>query len=151
MGPLEFLVLAYPGAVPGSAAYDAVAPLRASADLRVVDALLVTRTEDGAVTATEPGRPLTEGVGAGGEDGRLIGAEDAEAAAELVAPGSCALLVLVEHLWARAAQEAVEASGGRVAAALRIPADRVERARADHAAATAAGPGSGAGRGPLSA
>ena len=39
--------------------------------------------------------------------------------------GSCALLLVVEHVWAEDAAVAVRAACGRIAGAVRLPADRL--------------------------
>lgn len=56
---------------------------------------------------------------------RLIGPEDIQEAAGLLERGSCALLLVVEHLWAEDAAIAVRAAGGRIVGSVRIPPDRV--------------------------
>lgn len=62
----------------------------------------------------------------------MIGVEDADEIARTLEPGSCALAVLVEHVWAA---DAVRAAG-RLTAAIRIPAEHVDDAAAQHSVAT---------------
>ena len=129
MGPVEFLVLAFPGETIGA---DVVAPLDAlchSGGVRVIDTLIVTKRADGAVESSE----LVEhdhlrNVLTSSDEVNLIGPEDAAEAADLLDPGSSALLVLVEHLWAAEAAIAFRAAGGRIAASVRIPPENITEA-----------------------
>ena len=137
MGPVEFLVLAFPGETIGA---DVIAPLTALRDsggVRVIDTMVVTKASDGSVKAAELAEfeHLWAVVDATGDEVNLMGEEDAAEAAELLEPGSSALLVLVEHLWATAAAEAFRRAGGHVAASVRIPPEFVSEAH--HALATA--------------
>ncbi|MBF9073270.1 DUF6325 family protein [Streptacidiphilus fuscans] len=137
MGPVEFLVLAFPGEQIGP---DVVAPLgalRRAGGVRLIDSLVVTKAGDGTISASElidheHLRAVLPKSGAAGHTGDLVnlmGEEDAAEAAELLEPGSCALLLLVEHVWAAEAAEAFRAANGRVAASVRIPPEHVAEAR----------------------
>lgn len=130
MGPVEFLVLAFPGERIGA---DVVAPLvalRSAGGVRVIDTLVVTKAADGTVGAAELEelehlKDLTQGAA---DTVNLMGPEDAAEAAELLEPGTSALLILVEHTWATAAAEAFRKAGGHVAASVRIPPEYVSEA-----------------------
>ena len=129
MGPVEFLMLAFPGETIGA---DVVAPLDAlchAGGVRVIDSLIVTKRANGAVDTAE----LTDfddlaSVLSSPDEVSLIGQEDAAEAAELLDPGTSALLVLVEHLWAAEAAIAFRAAGGRIAASVRIPPEHITEA-----------------------
>ncbi|QMU67825.1 DUF6325 family protein [Streptacidiphilus sp. P02-A3a] len=129
MGPVEFLVLAFPGETIGA---DVVAPLDSlchTGGVRVIDSLIVTRRATGAVETAE----LTDfehlkSVLTSSDEVNLIGQEDAAEAAGLLEPGTSALLVLVEHLWAAEAAVAFRAAGGRIAASVRIPPEHITEA-----------------------
>ncbi|WP_225804438.1 hypothetical protein [Streptomyces sp. NK15101] len=72
----------------------------------------------------------------------LLGPEAAAEAAETLEPGSCALMLLVEHVRAARAADVIRGAGGRIAGTVRIPSDLVEearRARREAVAAAAAG------------
>ncbi|WP_024756809.1 hypothetical protein [Streptomyces exfoliatus] len=64
-----------------------------------------------------------------GPEANLMGPEDAAEAAETLEPGSCALMLLVEHVWAARAADAIREAGGRVSGTVRISPDHVEQAR----------------------
>lgn len=134
MGPVEFLVLAFPGEQIGP---DVVAPLgalRRAGGVRLIDSLVVTKAADGTISASEliDHEHLRAALGADADTAtpvNLMGGEDAAEAAELLEPGSCALLLLVEHVWAAEAADAFRAANGRVAASVRIPPEHVAEAR----------------------
>ena len=130
MGPVEFLVLAFPGETIGADLIAPLAALRDSGGVRVIDTMVVTKAADGTVTAAElvDLDQLRGVVDPAGNELSLMGEEDAAEAAELLEPGSSALLVLVEHLWATAAAEAFRRAGGHVAASVRIPPEYVSEA-----------------------
>ncbi|WP_329379275.1 DUF6325 family protein [Streptomyces sp. NBC_01351] len=126
MGPVEFIVLAFPEEQLRVPAVEAVMGLRKTGVVRLIDGLVATRTAAGEVLAAEFDEFVElEGLLTGREAARLIGPEDVREAAELLERGSCALLLLVEHVWAEDAAIAVRAAGGRIAGAVRIPVDRV--------------------------
>ncbi|MEY9849271.1 DUF6325 family protein [Streptacidiphilus sp. MAP5-3] len=133
MGPVEFLVLAFPGEQIGP---DVIAPLgalRRAGGVRLIDSLVVTKAADGTISVSEliDHEHLRAALPkSGGADlVHLMGEEDAAEAAELLEPGSCALLLLVEHVWAAEAADAFRAANGRVAASVRIPPEHVAEAR----------------------
>lgn len=127
-GPVEFVVVALPGAgVPDAV----VAEIRRLVESDVVDLLdvaYVAVEPDGEMTTREL-EDLTEefprlaelGLDAPG----LAGAEDLEEVADSIAPGTAAIVLVVEHSWARTFVTAVEDSGAYVLSSERIPAEVV--------------------------
>ncbi|QES48258.1 hypothetical protein DEJ50_10965 [Streptomyces venezuelae] len=126
MGPVEFIVLAFPEEQLRVPAVEAVLGLRKTGNVRLIDGLVATKTAAGEVMAAEfdEFREL-HGLLAGRDVARLIGPEDVQEAADLLDRGSCALLLLVEHVWAADAAVAVRAAGGRIAGSVRIPVERL--------------------------
>lgn len=105
---------------------EAVMGLRKTGVVRLIDGLVTTKTAAGEVTAAEFDEYIElRGLLAGRDVARLIGPEDVREAAELLDRGSCALLLVVEHVWAQDAAVAVRAAGGRIVGSVRIPAERV--------------------------
>ncbi|MFJ5881826.1 DUF6325 family protein [Kitasatospora cineracea] len=141
MGPAELLVLTFPEATISAEAATALVRLRDAAGVRVIDSLAVVRDAEGEATYGE----LTDfehlrGVaGLDAEELPLIGPEDAQEVAELLEPGSAALIVLIEHLWAAEAAAALRAVGGRIASGVRIPPENIEEAVRAAEARVAAG------------
>ncbi|GJF30729.1 DUF1269 domain-containing family protein [Kitasatospora sp. NE20-6] len=130
MGPAELIVLTFPHEVITAEEARALGALRTAGDIRVIDSLVVSRHADGGIGYAEVGEVehLRGTVAAGGHGLPLIGPEDAQEAAGLLEPGTVGVLVLIEHLWARTAAEALAAVGGRIASGVRIPEERIEAA-----------------------
>ncbi|OEJ33719.1 DUF6325 family protein [Streptomyces subrutilus] len=126
MGPVEFIVLAFPEEQLRVPAVEAVMGLRKTGVVRLIDGLVATRTAAGEVLAAEFDEFVElRGLLTGRDVARLIGPEDVQEAAGLLERGNCALLLLVEHVWAEDAAIAVRAAGGRIVGSVRIPPDRV--------------------------
>ncbi|WP_030859213.1 DUF6325 family protein [Streptomyces sp. NRRL F-2747] len=129
MGPVEFIVLAFPEEQLRVPAVEAVMGLRKAGVVRLIDGLVVTKTAGGEVLAAEFDEFMElQGLLRHREAAQLIGAEDVQEAAQLLERGSCALLLLVEHVWAEDAAIAVRAAGGRIVGSVRIPPERTEAA-----------------------
>ncbi|WP_030153668.1 DUF6325 family protein [Streptomyces sp. NRRL S-244] len=129
MGPVEFIVLAFPEEQLRVPAVEAVMGLRKAGVVRLIDGLVVTKTAAGEVLAAEFDEFMELlGLLRHREAAQLIGAEDVEESAQLLERGSCALLLLVEHVWAEDAAIAVRAAGGRIVGSVRIPPERTEAA-----------------------
>ncbi|WP_441248789.1 DUF6325 family protein [Kitasatospora sp. McL0602] len=142
MGPAELLVLTFPQETITVEAASALVKLRTAGDIRVIDSLVVTRHADGEASYGELSdfEHLRGVVVEGSHALPLIGPEDAQEAAELLEPGTVALLVLIEHVWAEAAAEALRSVGGRIASGVRIPPENIEEAvRVAQARVAAAG------------
>ncbi|ROR45233.1 DUF6325 family protein [Kitasatospora cineracea] len=130
MGPAELLVLTFPEATISAEAATALVRLRDAAGVRVIDSLAVLRDAEGEATYGELAdfEHLRGVAGLDAEELPLIGPEDAQEVAELLVPGSAALIVLIEHLWAAEAAAALRAVGGRIASGVRIPPENIEEA-----------------------
>ncbi|MFI6049545.1 DUF6325 family protein [Streptomyces violascens] len=141
MGPVEFIVLAFPEEQLRVRAVASLGALRRSGAVALIDALVVTKTAAGEVLAAELDEfeELQEMLGSR-DATRLIGPEDVAESAGLLDRGNCALLVLVEHLWAAEAAEEVRAAGGRIAGSVRIPPERLAEVKAGLAALAASAP-----------
>ncbi|MET9346925.1 DUF6325 family protein [Streptomyces termitum] len=131
MGPVECVVLAFPGERLKVAAVTALADLRRAGQVRLIDSLVVVKSEAGEVSSSELVEydEYDDATAEIGPEANLLGPEDAAEAAAALEPGSCALMLLVEHIWAADAAEAIREAGGRVAASVRIPDAYVDEAR----------------------
>lgn len=132
VGPVEYLVVAFPGSRFTGAIAPALAEAVASKAVRILDLTFVYRAEDGTLESVEledldPDDLVSfepvEGVVSG-----LLNSEDIRTLGESVAPGSSAALIVWEDLWAVPLTAAVRASGGQVVAHERIPAEVAEAA-----------------------
>ncbi|MDN3496757.1 DUF6325 family protein [Planococcus sp. APC 4015] len=118
-GPVELYLVGFEGEAPDTGVIDALGDLVDAGTVRVLDFLIVSKSEDGDITIAEVedddfALDLHE-VGIAGE-------EDIEELAELVPPGGSAAVVALELVYARALAEKLAASGGVVLSAERIPA-----------------------------
>lgn len=138
VGPVEYLVVAFPGSRFTGAIAPALAEAVASKAVRILDLTFVYRTEDGAIETVEledlDPDDLVSFEPVEGEVTGMLNSEDIRTLGESVPPGSSAALIVWEDLWALPITEAVRASGGRLVAHERIPAEVAEAAVA--AAAT---------------
>jgi len=113
-----------------------IADLRGRGMIRVLDARLFVRGDDGALTEVDlnplladppPGNPVAHLLGLNGGNGNghhsigdpLAGTvgfalEDLRRLTDEIGPGDHAAVVLVEHLWAHRLREAVLDAGGRL-------------------------------------
>lgn len=133
-GPVDVIALAF-----GEPRFDGgvAAELRRLAEqgtVRVLDAMFVTKTEDGRpVTLDIEDIPAEEREAFGfietGTRG-LFDSEDAQTVLEGMAPGSAVVVLAIEHAWAVGLRDALEAAGAQMALDIRIPAAAVDDAYA---------------------
>ncbi|WP_300016671.1 DUF6325 family protein [Pseudonocardia sp.] len=140
-GPVEWVAIVFDGEGVDPAVVPALAGLVDAGTIAILDLLIVAKDADGAVSAVELGELDAEQLAAfDALDGDVLGLlseQDVPIVGEEVPPGSTALVVLWENVWAAAFAQTVRAAGGVLLTHDRIPADIVEQAMA--AAATDAG------------
>jgi Family of unknown function (DUF6325) len=132
LGPIDVVVLAYP---PGAPMTGDAAPilmgLVEDGIIRVFDAMIVMKGEDGSVVGLEAKDLGDKDVGEfklfeGASSGMLTDA-DARQAAEAIEPGWSAAVIVYENRWAAPFAAAVRRNGGEVLDVQRIsPAELVE-------------------------
>lgn len=131
LGPIEVVVLAFPGNRFTGAIVPELERLVADDTISIVDGLLAVKDADGECTFVE-----VDELGGDGDADRLaaifdrvdglISDEDvADLMADLPLESSAALLVF-EHTWVKPLRDAIVASGGELAASYRIPGAVVE-------------------------
>ncbi|WP_326665726.1 DUF6325 family protein [Streptomyces sp. NBC_00385] len=139
VGPVEYLVVAFPGSRFTGAIAPALAEAVASKAVRIIDLTFVHRAEDGAIEIIElddlDPDDLVSFEPVEGEVGGMLNSDDIRTLGESVPPGSSAALIVWEDLWALPLTEAVRASGGQLVAHERIPAEVAEAAVAAAASA----------------
>jgi uncharacterized membrane protein len=135
MGPVEYVVIAFPGNRFKGEIVPAVAELVDNDVVRILDVAFIKKDADGNVTMFE--YDVLEDVLAygfadvDGEAGGVLNDEDMELAAETLEPDSSAALIVWEHRWAARVSQAIRDAGGRIIAGERIPEEIVQRALAD--------------------
>jgi uncharacterized membrane protein len=126
-GPVEIVAIAFPADRIPADVQTSVLDVLAAGTVTLLDLAVVRRSEDGSVElleVTDLGDELeitdVELTGAG-----LAGEEDLDEVAAGLAPGTSALVLVVEHTWARGVVGAARDAGGVVLLSERIPAEVV--------------------------
>jgi uncharacterized protein DUF6325 len=141
LGPVDYLVVEFPA---GASTFtgEMTAELLALVDagiIRLIDALILTKNEDGSIDATELSdvEELGELQALETELAALLAAEDVEHLAAAMEPGSTAGVLIWENLWAAPFAAAARRSGGQLIANGRIPIQAIIASiEADRASAT---------------
>jgi uncharacterized membrane protein len=133
IGPVEYLIVAFPGNRFRGEIAPALAELVEEGTIRIIDIAFVGKDEDGAVASfelTELDPDVREGIEAMGvEVTGLLNEEDLEAAAEELEPNSSAALLVWEDVWARKVAQAMRDAGGVLFDFGRLPHEVVQAAR----------------------
>jgi Family of unknown function (DUF6325) len=126
LGPIDVVVIAYPAGAPMTG--EAVPLLIDLVDrgiIRVLDAMFVTKAEDGTFSGFDARDLSDKGVGDftvfEGASSGLLGEDDAAKAADAIEPGSAAVMLVYENRWAAPFIAAVRRNGGAPIAFERIP------------------------------
>ena len=130
LGPVEILVVSFPGNQFNGDVAPALAELVESGMIRVLDLVFITKDEDGNVVGIELS-DLDEAVGGAfsphvGVPNGMLADEDIEDLGASLEPNSSGAILLFEHVWAIRFQEAVLNSGGELVAAIRIPKEAID-------------------------
>lgn len=134
IGPVEFIVLAFPGNRFTGEITPALDELLAAEFVRIIDLAVVAKDHDGTVSILEM-QELSPDVARAletltGSVSGLLSEGDLDAVAEELAPGNTAAALLFEHVWATRFAEAVRAAHGQLLLAERIPHSIVTEVRA---------------------
>ena len=132
VGPVEYLVLGFPGNQFTGAIAPALADLTKSGTIRILDLVFIAKDADGEVVAVElEEHSESEAFMAlEGEIGGLLSQDDIEHAAEELEPGSSAALIIWEDVWAVPLADALRDAGGALIEGGRVPHDLIELALA---------------------
>jgi len=128
MGPIDYLLVEWPGRQPNGEAAPYLVDLVERGLIRILDLTFIAKDEDGSVAGLE----LSDlGDGAAelsvfeGASSGLISDDDVNEAAAALEPGTSAALLVYENSWAGPFAAAVRRSGGQLVASGRIPAEDV--------------------------
>ncbi len=135
VGPIEYLVVAFPGNKFKGEIVPALADLVESETIRILDLVFILKDEEGSVAALELSELDDDDEAAGMTDVAevergLLNEEDIQLAADALEDNSSAALLVFENVWATRFAEAVRNAGGVLVANERIPYDIVEAAMA---------------------
>jgi hypothetical protein len=137
LGPVSYTVVAFPGNRFNGNIAPEVEKLVSNGTVRILDLVFVAKDDAGDTISLEFDQrdELAAFGDLDGEVGGLINEEDLAHVADDLPPNNSALVIVWEDLWAKPLVEAVRQSGGVVVDTARIPADLVETALAELAAA----------------
>ena len=138
VGPVEYMIVAFPGNKFQGQIAPELADLVQSGTIRILDLAFVGKSADGDVVAFELSELDEDVVAAlnptGAESGGLLNEADIMAAAEELENNSSAALLVWEDLWAAKLAHAIREADGELLDLERIPHEIVQAA-ADYAAA----------------
>jgi Family of unknown function (DUF6325) len=132
VGPVELIVLMFPGERPDPEVASALADVVVQGDVTVLDLVYLTHTTDGQVRVTDVAENLDD-AGFGSLEvtpQALVSEDDLDLVRDELKPGSSAAVIVYEHTWARHLAAAVEEGGGQVGLHVQIPRETVETALA---------------------
>jgi hypothetical protein len=125
LGPLDYLVVGFPGNQFKGEIAPALAEASAKGIIRIVDLVFVMKDASGATTTLEMKdlpEELKEAFASVAEDAQgLFTPEDIVALTDTLPPDNSALIVLYEHLWAIRIKEALLNANAVLIAQGRIP------------------------------
>jgi hypothetical protein len=142
LGPVDYVVVEFPAGASnftGEMAEELVRLVN-SGTIRLIDVLILTKSEDGTVDAMELSDigELGELQALEAQLAELLAEEDVENLAAAMDPGSTAGVLIWENLWAAPFAAAARRSGGQLIATGRIPIQAIIASiEADQATATA--------------
>jgi len=123
-GPVEFLLIAFETDTVPRSVVEAIEELIEARTIRLLDLVVVSRSPGGEVTAVDI-EDVSEEYGFGSIELEATGLAPDEDIQELGAdlpPGTSAVLLVIEHRWAKSLAERVAEGGGYLIHSERIPA-----------------------------
>jgi dihydroorotase-like cyclic amidohydrolase len=124
MGPIDYLVVEWPGQQPTGEAIPHLVDLVDGGLIRIIDLAFIRKSEDGTVSGVEIDE-LGEGVAElkvfEGASSGVISTDDLEEAAQALEPGTAAALLIYENRWAAPFAAALRRNGAQMVASGRIP------------------------------
>jgi hypothetical protein len=124
MGPIDYVIVEWPGRQPNGEAAPHLLDLVDRGLIRILDLTFIAKDEDGSVTRLEIA-DLGDEVAAfaefEGASSGLLSDEDTDEAAGALEPGTSAALLVYENTWAAPFASALRGSGAQLVASGRIP------------------------------
>jgi len=120
MGPIDYIVLEWPGKQPSGEVAPLIIDLADRGIIRILDIAFMVKAEDGSVAAIDIGESGGWDEFHGASTG-LLGDEDIQEAAAALEPGTSAAVLVWENRWAAPVAVALRKSGGQLVASGRLP------------------------------
>ncbi|MFH0172833.1 DUF6325 family protein [Streptomyces cacaoi] len=129
MGPIDYVVVEFPGNRMTGEGFPLLVDLVDRGLIRILDLLFVRKEEDGSVVGLEIADLTGDGaldlaVFEGASSG-LLGQDDVEEAGGALGPGNSAAILVYENLWAAPFATALRRGGAQLVASGRIPVPAV--------------------------
>jgi dihydroorotase-like cyclic amidohydrolase len=128
-GPIDFVLIEFPGDRLTGAAADALLDLVDRGIVRIYDLVAIRKDADGTFSGIDISDLSADTLGGfrafSGARSGLLGEDDLAQAADAMKPGSAAALIVYENTWAIPFVAAAREAGGEVVASARIPAQDV--------------------------
>jgi hypothetical protein len=130
VGPVELIVLQFPGQRADPAVAGVLADVVSRGDAAVLDLVFVALTPDGSLRVTDAGDNLDEvGLGALQPAAHpLISRDDLDLMRDSLRPGTSAAVIAYEHRWPQRLAAAAGDAGGQLALHVQVPRDAVAAA-----------------------
>ena len=130
IGPVEYLILGFPGNNFTGQIVPELAKLIDSGLVRIIDLTFISKDADGDVTVVEYDavEELAAFAGLDAEVGGILTDEDVAYAAQALEPNSSAALLIWEDTWATPFAVAVRNANGVILEGARIPREIIEEA-----------------------
>ena len=132
MGPVEYILVEFPGNRFNGEIVPALAELVANGTIRIIDLVFVKKDADGRIRSYELGDLAHDEAAVfealDGEIDDLLNEEDIEIAAEMLHPDSSAAMMVFENVWSARLSNAIIHSNGIMVDNARIPAGVVQAA-----------------------
>jgi dihydroorotase-like cyclic amidohydrolase len=128
MGPIDYLVIDWPGRQPTGEAAPFLVDLVDRGLIRILDLAFIAKAEDGSVAGLEIsdlGQQVEELKVFEGASSGLLSEDDTAEAAAALEPGTSAALLVFENAWAAPFASALRRSGAQLVASGRIPVQAV--------------------------
>jgi hypothetical protein len=127
LGPIDYIVLEWPGRQPSGEAAPLLAALVDRGIIRILDIAFMTMGDDGSIVALDFGAlgEETQFAEFAGASSGLLGQDDLEEAAKALEPGTSAAVLIWENRWAAPVASAMRRSGGQLVASGRIPVQAI--------------------------
>jgi hypothetical protein len=124
MGPIDYLIVEWPGRQPSGEAAPHLIDLVDRGLIRIIDLAFIAKDEDGAVTRlaiADLGDEVAAFAEFEGASTGLLSEDDADEAANALEPGTSAAVLVYENVWAAPFASALRGSGAQLVASGRIP------------------------------
>jgi len=126
MGPIDYVVLEWPGKQPDGSVAPLILDLVDRGMIRILDVAFLVKDQDGSTATISLDEIAPAGFSefAGASSG-LLGQDDLDDAASSLNPGTSAAVLVWENRWAAPVAIALRRSGGQLVASGRIPVQAI--------------------------